>query len=135
MRNFIIAAMLLVMAACSQPQKQTEEKPDLKEQVMAVHDEVMPKMGELRNTQKQLMALLDSAGTDSLMAVKYSELAHNLKLANQSMMDWMHNYDPNFSGTDEEVKAYLEEQLISAKKVRENMLGSLEAGKKELEKQ
>ena len=55
MKYLSIIALVAVVFSCSSPQKKTEEaqEPTLKEKVMMVHDEVMPKMGELRKTQKE----------------------------------------------------------------------------------
>lgn len=132
MRIFLTMTLAILMAACSS-NKQSEEKPDLKQEVMDMHDEVMPKMGELRTTQKQLLALADSSAQDSLVAARYTELANQISLANESMMDWMRNFDPNYEGTEEEAKAYLEGKLKEIKKVSDEMNESLEAGHEALE--
>ena len=123
---FSIAAILLILiSACNTQPK--EEKLDLKAKVLEVHDQVMPKMKDLRVVQKQLLVLADSSA-DSLKAVKYQQLANDLKLANESMMDWMRSFDPNFSGTEEEVQKYLNEQLKDIEEVKKDMLESLEKG-------
>ncbi|RED99432.1 hypothetical protein [Marinoscillum furvescens] len=135
MKYLTVMIVALMAAACSPKKQQTEEKPpaDLKTQVMAVHDEVMPKMGELRTTQKELLAMADSSATDSVMAAKYQELATQIELANESMMDWMRKFNPNFEGSEEEVKAYLQDQLKGIKKVSDDMNNSLKAGREALE--
>jgi len=137
MKNLMIAALIIVAAACS-PSKKGEatqeetQKPDLNSQVMAVHDEVMPKMGDLRAVQKKLSAMADSMSMDSVSAASYRDLAARVAAANESMMDWMRNFNRDFQGTDEEVRAYLEGELKKIKKVREEMLGSLKDGQKAL---
>lgn len=136
MKYLTIVLMAVMAVACSPKKQQSEEQPpaDLKTQVMAVHDEVMPKMGELRATQKELLAMADSSAADSLMAIKYRELATQIELANESMMDWMRKFNPNFEGSEEEVKAYLEEQLQGIQQVSEDMNNSLQAGQEALKK-
>ncbi len=135
MKYLSIVAIFAVFMSCSAPGKkeQAEEKqPSLKDQVMSVHDEVMPKMGTLRKTQKNLLALADSVAADSLAAAGYAQLAANLQLANESMMVWMRNFEPNYEGTPEEVENYLKEQLKAIEKVKSDMLESLEEGTKAL---
>ncbi len=136
MKNYLMIALVLAVTACTSPKKESaneEDKVPLKEQVMNVHDEVMPKMGELRSTQKSLLAVADSLGEDSLKTAELKQLATSIEMANENMMAWMRQYDHHFTGTDEEVKVYLEGQLKSIQQVKEDMLSSLEAGKKALE--
>ena len=134
MKYLSIIALVAVLFSCSSPQKKTEEaqEPTLKEKVMMVHDEVMPKMGELRKTQKELLVLVDSSAADSVVAAKYQELAREIEVANESMMNWMRNFEPDFAGTPEEVEEYLQGELEKIEKVKSDMLKSLEEGKKAL---
>ena len=134
MKYLSIIALVAVVFSCSSPQKKTEEaqEPTLKEKVMMVHDEVMPKMGELRKTQKELLVLVDSSAADSVVAAKYQELAREIEVANESMMNWMRNFEPDFAGTPEEVEEYLQGELEKIEKVKSDMLKSLEEGKKAL---
>ena len=105
----------------------------LKRVVLAIHDEVMPKMGELRRTRKDLMLLADSiANIDSLKAADLTSLADEIGAVNEGMMQWMRGYEPEFEGTEEEVKVYLEAQRKSIQKVKEEMEGSLAKGLSEM---
>lgn len=132
MRSYYLFFVLLLVFACSRSKK--DNISFLKGEVMALHDDVMPKMGELYKTQKQLLTMADSMASDSLMAAKYRELAATIELANEYMMDWMRNYKPEFKGTDDEVITYLKAQKESISKVKTDVLESLEAGKKVLNK-
>ena len=130
-----LLVLIVTFASCSTQTKQEkpEEKP-LKDQVMDVHDEVMPKMGQLMKTKKALMAKAETiAATDAAAAAELISLAEEIDLANEAMMDWMRNFDPNFTGTEEEVKAYLMKKKQGIDKVAESMSSRLEAGKKALE--
>lgn len=126
----ILLICLVLAAACSQTKK--EDTKGLKDQVMEVHDAVMPKMGELRMTEKQLLVMADSVAGDTAAAARYRELAVAVSSANKSMMTWMHGFDPDFAGSEEEVKAYLEGQLKEIEEVKRLMLSSLEEGQKAL---
>lgn len=131
MKKLAILFLPVLVLACAPSKK--EDLSSLRKEVMLIHDDVMPKMGELRSTQKKLLALADSAGSDSLAAQKYRELANTIQLANESMMDWMRNYDPNFDGSEDETKAYLEDQRKKIQQVKIQMDSSLEEGLTELD--
>ncbi|MEQ8470848.1 MAG: hypothetical protein RIC35_06660 [Marinoscillum sp.] len=130
--SFFVLAITIISCTNPKGESQTEEK-DLKTQVLDAHDEVMPKMGELRATQKKLLVLADSMSADSVVAAKYQALANDIKLANEAMMDWMRSFDANYQGTEKEMEVYLQGQLKTIEKVRDDMNTSLEAGKKALE--
>lgn len=127
-----LIVVMIFLASCSNTKKDTVAS--LKEEVMALHDEVMPKMGELHKTQKRLLSLADSTEvSDSVAAKEYRKLANAIELANESMMDWMRNFEPNYVGDEKEVATYLETKKKSIAEVKGRMLESLEAGKKVLE--
>lgn len=132
-RLALIALAATLMYACGNSKK--EELKTLKNEVMAVHDEVMPKMGDLMKAQKALKLKADSLmeTSDSLAAQGYYDAAAKIDSANESMMNWMRNFQANFQGTDEELTAYLNEQKATIQKVKDDMLNSLEEGKKKLE--
>ena len=123
--------MVLVLSACQTSQK-SEEKSKvvlLKDEVMAIHDDVMPKMGELRKVKKYLLQHADSiAEADSSRAAVLTVLARRIEDANEGMRDWMRNYEPEFTGSEEEILAYLEEQKKAIEKVKYKMEGSLARG-------
>lgn len=130
--NLILFITILTFIACSNDKKEQEV---LMAEVIAVHDEVMPKMGELDRLARQLNNLADSLEVDSTQATLINMLrikASNLKSANESMMVWMRQYDAEFASkteSHEEVIGYLKDQMIKITKVKEEMNGSLEKGK------
>lgn len=97
------------------------------DQVMELHDEVMPKMGDLMKTKKALLAKAAEVESDSV-AADLKSLAEDIDLANEAMMDWMRNFDPNFEGSEEEIEAYLLKKKKGIEKVAEMMNTSLAAG-------
>ncbi|MEP0368548.1 MAG: hypothetical protein ABJN36_16845 [Cyclobacteriaceae bacterium] len=130
MKNvFSLIVLATLMVSCTSSKKEAEEKP-LMDQVMEVHDAVMPKMGSLMKVKKQLMAKADTA--DSVASDELKILAQEIDLANEAMMDWMRNFDPNFEGTEEEVKDYLMKKKKGIEKVAEAMNSSLEKGENAL---
>lgn len=132
MKNLLLIVSLILFFAC-QPKGETDLKA-LKDEVFEIHDEVMPKMGDLRRARKALMVKADSLQSiDSLKAQTLLKASENIAAANDSMMVWMRNFDPNFEGTDEEVLNYLNEKKESISKVKEDMIGSLGKGQEMLE--
>lgn len=133
MKNLLFILTILLFVSCGTSKKEGNENvisiQDLKAEVMAVHDEVMPKMGDIRRLRKDLMLQADSLmEMDSVLATNLNAMADELDAANEGMMQWMRDYEPEFEGTEEEIRAYLEEQKNAVQKVKEAMLGALEKG-------
>ena len=131
--NLILLVLLAALGACTNTQEKTKEKEETNlsplDEVMALHDEVMPKMGSLMKVQKQLKIKADSISTQNPeRAEQLRSLASDIELANEAMMNWMRNFDPNFDGTDEEKVYYFEKKRNGIRKVAELMNGSLKAG-------
>ncbi len=100
------------------------------DEVMAVHDEVMPKMGMIRKLKGALQASADSLITaDSLSAEAQEFLGAvaELEAANESMMGWMRSFAQPEEGTvHEEVLKFYEGEMEKVKAVREKMIGAIE---------
>lgn len=130
MKIVYLIAICALIGSCS---PKSNELDVLKSEVMKAHDEVMPRMGELMKTQKALKLKADSVSVfDSLASVSYLKLASDIDAANESMMNWMRNFEPNFTGTEAEVLQYYTDQKKAIDQVKADMLNSLEAGKKGL---
>lgn len=128
MKNLALLTVIILLAACGPSKK--EELQTLKSEVMAIHDEVMPKMGELRRTRKDLLLQADSLmESNPDRAAMLTTIADEIGNANEGMMQWMRAYEPEFEGTDEEIRQYLEDQKVSIQQVKDDMLGSLKKGK------
>jgi hypothetical protein len=104
---------------------------DLTKEIMAVHDEVMPKMGELDRFKKQLSFYKDAV-PDENAAMKDSLINAILLLSKMedNMMDWM----GNFKQTDPEAKPeerlrYLQGQRDSVKQMSNEIFMSLDIAK------
>ena len=127
----LILILTVIVFSCQSSQE--SELGTLKDEVMSIHDEVMPKMGELRRVRKSLLIQADSlVGIDSIASSKLTYLRDEIDNANEGMMQWMRNFEPEFEGTNEEIKAYLEEQKIAVTKVKDDMNASLASGKEAL---
>ena len=109
-------------------EKVASEEDKLYEQVMAIHDEVMPKMNDLHKLKKQLEEEIKNS--PDLVEERKMQLENQLKEVNEAseaMMQWMRQFSPDELKTDKEAYVkYLNEQLEEVTKVKEDMLKALE---------
>ena len=122
-----VVAMTL-MVSCNDK----EESSKMKE-VMAVHDEVMPKMGKLG----KLVGELKAKENDSTeMGATYKKARVDLQEANEEMMDWMQNFGDRFTPDEilngaelsEEKLAWLDEEEKKMKALRDKINKRLAIG-------
>ena len=127
MKNVLLLIIGLALASCQSNKK--SEVISVKETVMEIHDEAMPKMTELMKTRKKLTVLADSlVDIDSVSSLVIQATASEIDLATESMMMWMRNYEPEFEGSEEEILAYLKRQKEEIQKVKDDMELALEKG-------
>ena len=97
---------LISLSACD---KKPDNQKVMIDEVMAIHDEVMPKMDEIMS----LKSSLDSASKVSSDSVKARQLSSALEVADNKMMDWMEEYNPDLlkgKSSDEITKYYTDEK-------------------------
>lgn len=108
----------------------------LYDQVMDVHDEVMPKVGEINRLQRELKEKI--ASSPDMVAERKAELEQvisNLDSASNAMMTWMHEFNPLPDSVDQEkAREYLETEMERIRKVKTLMLESIEKAKEEAAK-
>lgn len=132
----LIAAVLLSFTSCKK-EKKVEENTQMKE-VMAIHDEVMPKMGTLGKLVGQLKPMADSLGQESVEAKAMKDLQE----ANRAMMDWMQGFGNRFDSEEimngkelsEEKQKWLKEEEEKINKVKTDINSSIEKAEKLLNK-
>ncbi|MEH6745542.1 MAG: hypothetical protein V7670_01765 [Maribacter arcticus] len=128
---------LLSVTSCKESKK--AEETSRMEQVMDIHNEVMPKMGTLGKLVGQLKPMADSLGAESIEA----KAMKDLQQANKSMMDWMqgfgNRFDPeeimNGKELSEEKEQWLKEEEEKVKKVKEDINSSIQRAEEILKKQ
>ncbi len=136
--------LLLVLVACNKgaqtpSESVTEDSPNqiLYDQVMDVHDEVMPKMDEIMKLKRELQE--EIANTPDMVVERKQQLEKiisNLDSASNSMMDWMHKFNPLPDTVDQEkARAYLEGEMERVKNVKTLMLESIEKAKQQAGKE
>ena len=138
----LLFVSLSILASCAKIGKQeghhqdggsSEENPNqaLYDQVMDIHDEIMPRAEDIYQLKKELQEKL--AGSPDMVADKKQELElviAQLDSADQSMMDWMHQFKPLPDSADQEkARAYLESEMERIKKVKDLMNESIDKAK------
>ena len=112
-----------------QPEKVTEsDKDELYNKVMAIHDEVMPKMNDLHKLKKQLTEEIENS--PDLVEERRQQIESRIKQldeASESMMQWMRNFNPEeYKENNEEYIDYLNQEFDKVSKVKVDMLKALE---------
>ena len=137
-RAVLIACVALVMAACSNPK--LEKIDQLKKEAIAVHDEVMPRMGEIHDLQLKLKALRKNYTSDTTQMAQevdaqLRDKAEELEIANEAMMDWMAEYVVDFEKTalEDSAVVYYTKQISAIEDVKLKMNESIEDAEKYLE--
>jgi len=123
-----LLSLFFILSSCGTSDQ--EENKALRESVIAVHDEVMPLMSKIKSmeakaikTAEDLEAMED---TDIQKVEELKALAYDLNQAYEGMFVWMRQYErEDGDRSPEEVKAYLEDQLLKVQVVNENITAAL----------
>jgi hypothetical protein len=103
------------------------------EEVVAFHDEAMPKMGKLKGYIKDVESKMDSLANLNDAASKklggeYASLLSGLKRAEKGMMDWMDDFQPEPDGISEDsLIAYYGLEKEKAKAMRDDIFTMLDS--------
>ncbi|MFC5625133.1 hypothetical protein [Algoriphagus winogradskyi] len=125
---FLILSSFFVINACGP--KGPSENELLREEVIAVHDEVMPKMGQLKSLERKALEKVEEleseSSEDSSRIQEYKALAYDLNHAHEAMFIWMRQYEPKDGDqSPEEIKKYLEAQMELVTEVNVEMKEAL----------
>lgn len=131
----ILFIALLFAVSC------TKDKPSaqdvLYDEVIAAHDEIMVKMGDIMKYKKQVNGKLDKlieAGGDSTSINELKKTIEDLETSHDEMMNWMHGFSNDFeSKTEEEIMKYLNDQKQKIEAVGKMTNQALERAEKNLE--
>lgn len=127
--SFLILLFSMLVLACANPL--IEANKEMRAQIIGVHDEVMPKIGELMSLEKKALAQADSLfaqdSTASTDIEAMRSLAGQLNQAHEGMFVWMRQYSLEEEGkTPEELKTYLDEQLVKVNQVNVDIKAAME---------
>lgn len=121
--------LLFAVIACKETKKADGHTNDQMKQVMAIHDEVMPKMGIFGKLVKELKSKEDSTA----MGLEYKQAREDLQAAHKNMMDWMKGFGDRFDSDEilngkalsKEKQAWLDEEEEKIKKVHRDINSSI----------
>ena len=138
--KYLLLATLTLLWGCGQKSNSEDHDhemgPDtveggnqaLYDEVMKVHDEVMPKMNDIYNLKEQLKDKI--ANTPDMVAEKKQQIESTisrLDSASEAMMVWMRNFNPlPDSVGEQEARDYLESEMEKIKKVSEDVRKALD---------
>ena len=92
----------------------------LYDQVMEIHDEVMPKMQDIYNLKKDIQdQITNTPGMVKEQKEEFQRMITKLDSAERSMMDWMHQFNLPDSLDNESKREYLETEMEKIRKVRD----------------
>lgn len=116
--------LALGVSSCANPEEKLSQA--MEDNVMKLHDDLMGKTGQMMDLKPQLDRL--SQGKDSIHVKK---LLHALNRADQSMMDWMHQFSLDSLGkmTITEKLSYLKNQYRDIQRVQTITDSTLHAAK------
>ena len=130
----IFSLALSILCACSSENNPQLQRENLEQQVLAVHDTAMAKMGDIYKLRKNLRSLRD---TLEAQAQTDSTILHNLQLhirllnqADEAMMAWMRQYKaPTEEQENEQAINYLQQELVKIEKVQTLMDSTIHAAR------
>ncbi|WP_299531005.1 hypothetical protein [Ulvibacterium sp.] len=130
MRKIILLLTVLVSAISC--------KEDKMKKVMAIHDEVMPKMGTISKLVAELKPKVDSTE----IGMEYGKAMKDLQASHQSMMDWMRGFGDRFDSEEilkgkaltKQKQKWLDEEEVKVKALQEEINSSIERAEAILKK-
>jgi hypothetical protein len=137
---FLLSGLLFFASCKKDNSSSTTEVPTpangiqaLEAQVMAIHDEVMPKMKDITELSAKLREIKSNVQEDSNGKIVYpdglDQVSSALKLAEQGMWDWMKAYsDTKATLKEDQLESFYKSQLELVSKVKSDMLSAIEKG-------
>jgi hypothetical protein len=151
MKNFILilsAVLTFTLVSCQQKSEHdgheahdahAQDKTNISEneklynEVMKVHDEVMPKMNDIHKLKMSIREKIEkNPNLPKIERIKLDAMYAKLDSANDGMMVWMREFRPLPDSVGEEkAREYLKNEMDRVNKVRENMLKAIESAEKQ----
>lgn len=114
----ILFISLAFLTSCGQKTDTAYDK--LYDEVMVIHDEVMPEMGTINKAKKALKKMK----TDDNAALIDAQI-QKLEDADEAMMSWMHQFKKPKNEDPKANIAYLKEQKVKIQEVKDIMLSTI----------
>ena len=120
-RYFLIVWMCLLACSCGEGKKSAKDQNQM-QRVLAIHDEVMPKMSTIGKLVAELKPRLDTAQNKE----DYEEAMTDLQGAHTAMMEWMQGFGNRFDSEEilegktltKEKQQWLDEEEVKVKALK-----------------
>lgn len=140
-KNSLLVVLILILSACSNFK---EEQAQLQKEVIDNHDVLMVQMDDIMNNKlkldsiaSNLQLIKEKKTTIDTPSLKLSidSLKNQLTKADDAMMNWMHQFNPDYTGkSHEEVMSYLNDQKVKIDSVKTLFEESLSKSKQFISK-
>lgn len=133
MRNLMIFSAVLFLFSCKLDKEALNTEKAMRDEIYAIHDDAMPKMGELNRLKRQLKKVRPNYASDSVIDRQILDVVLMLENADEGMMTWMAAFkEPaklRKAKSHEEIMAYLNSEKEKISQVRTDMFDSIETAK------
>ena len=136
--GILTVVVLITNISCKDEKKEAAKASNEQmKKVMAIHDEVMPKMSLMGNMVGEISNMEDSTE----IGLQYKSARKDLQDAHKAMMDWMQGFGSRFDSDEilngkeltEQKQIWLDEEEEKVKALREQINSSIENADKILE--
>lgn len=120
LRSIFLFLVVLISIQCKDKSPQDAELDKLFDEVMTIHDDVMPKTATIHRLKKKLKNEIQD---DNQAAV--NTVISQLDIADEGMMQWMANFKKPKNKSFEEAKSYLNGEKVKITKVKKDILSAI----------
>jgi len=96
LKKSVVLLLLTILTFSCKEDKKSDPSAEMMKEVLAVHDEVMPKMTTISKLVKALQPKIDS----SAQGKAYEKAMKNLQESHKEMMDWMQGFGERFDSEE-----------------------------------
>jgi hypothetical protein len=115
----ILLTINICQFACKAKPEEAKDVTKLFNEVMDLHDEVMPKMSDLHYLKKEIIAIIDLEKLDSTELNNANAISKVLKHTDEDMMNWMADFKkPSKETQPEEAIAYLNGEKVKMDSIK-----------------
>ncbi|QKJ30022.1 hypothetical protein HQ865_09715 [Mucilaginibacter mali] len=134
MKTKILVALLVVMSAMSGCKDEKAEEKAGMDAVIKLHDKAMGN-SELAIKNKVVIDSLAKLSNSLNFITELNALSKQLSTADEAMEDWMHKFNPDFTGKSHtEIMDYLAKQKAQVQQVDSMLIIANKAAEKRLPK-
>jgi hypothetical protein len=132
---FLLATLVIAVTqqfGCKASSAEETAENTLRDSLMLVHDEVMPRMSEIHRLKKTLLNISEeSKDLNPENLTEIEKVVKFLDAADEGMMSWMGQFKQPESmrekSSHQEIMAYLAIEQQRVEKVKTDIIGSIEA--------